>query len=257
LVVHRGEIHGIVGPNGAGKSTLLAVISGLFPPDSGRVTWHGQDISRLSSWRRARLGIVRSFQAVQVVPQLTVRENVTLGLYVDARRGLLLDVFTPQQSRAVQTDHVVDEALDRFGLLAYADKLCVNLAFGQQRLTELARCFVRRPELLLLDEAAAGLDRADKALLIDQVRALAAGGTTVCLIEHDTDLVSHVCSNVTVLDVGTVLARGTGREIFRDANVRASYMGTRSRRVRTQGLMAPASAADDHVSATSTRSINE
>jgi ABC-type branched-subunit amino acid transport system ATPase component len=116
---------------------------------------------------------------------------------------------------------------------------------------------VRRPELLLLDEAAAGLDRADKALLIDQVRALAAGGTTVCLIEHDTDLVSHVCSNVTVLDVGTVLARGTGREIFRDANVRASYMGTRSRRVRTQGLLAPASAADDPVSATSTRSINE
>ena len=108
IVVHRGEIHGIVGPNGAGKSTLLAVISGLFPPDGGRVTWLGEDISRMPSWRRARLGIARSFQAAQVVPELTVRDNVTLGLYIDIRRGLLLDVFTPQHSRGMRTNRVVE-----------------------------------------------------------------------------------------------------------------------------------------------------
>ena len=115
---------------------------------------------------------------------------------------------------------------------------------------------MRRPELLLLDEAAAGLDRVDKSLLVDQVRRLAAEGTTVCLIEHDTDLVSRACDNVTVLDAGRMLARGTGREIFRDADVRASYMGTRERRVRAQRLIAPAPPADDPVGAASTRSID-
>jgi branched-chain amino acid transport system ATP-binding protein len=232
LVVQRGEVHGVVGPNGAGKSTLLAIISGLFPPDRGRVIWRGQDISRMAAWRRARLGIARSFQSAQVVGEMTVRENVTLGLYLDIHRGLLRDVFTPQHRRAAEAQHAVDATLGRFGLLPHADELCGNLAFGQQRLTELARCFVRKPDLLLLDEAAAGLDSTDKALLVAQVKALAAEGTTVCLIEHDTDLVSRSCDQVTVLDAGAVLARGTGREIFRHSDVRASYMGTRQRRQR-------------------------
>jgi branched-chain amino acid transport system ATP-binding protein len=232
LEIARGEIHGVVGPNGAGKSTLLAVISGLFPPDSGRVVWQGRDISPLASWRRSRIGIARSFQTAQVVSQMTVRENVTLGLYLDIRRGLLRDVFTSQRRRTAETQATVDGALERFGLLGHADEPCENLAFGQQRLTELARCFVRRPELLLLDEAAAGLDRADKSLLVEQVAALAASGTTVCLIEHDTDLVSRSCDHVTVLDSGSVLARGAGRDIFQDERVRTSYMGTRERSPR-------------------------
>jgi ABC-type branched-subunit amino acid transport system ATPase component len=229
LAVHRGEIHGIVGPNGAGKSTLLAIVSGLLRADEGTVTWLGQDVTRLPAWQRARMGMARSFQAAQVVPELTVRENVLLGRYIDHPRGLTRAILGRERARLNAADSSVDEALERLGLTEFADAECDSLPFGQVRLTELARCFVRRPGLLLLDEAAAGLDRADKILLVDQIRRLAAEGTTVCLIEHDTDLVSRACDNVTVLDLGTVLSRGTGAEIFQDSRVRASYMGQRGR----------------------------
>jgi branched-chain amino acid transport system permease protein len=227
LEVRPGEIHGIVGPNGAGKSTLLAVVSGLIQPTTGHVLWHGQELTTLPAWRRASTGLARTFQTPQLVPDLTVRENVALGLYMSVNRGMARGIFGREQARLAATSEQVLAVLDRLGLAHLADLACSDLSFGQMRLTEFARCLVREPGLLLLDEAASGLDHADKARLVDEVRVLADGGTTVCLIEHDTDLVSRVCDNVTVLDAGHVLARGTGEEIIRDASVQASYMGGR------------------------------
>ncbi|HZQ26587.1 MAG TPA: branched-chain amino acid ABC transporter ATP-binding protein/permease [Acidimicrobiales bacterium] len=227
LEVRPGEIHGIVGPNGAGKSTLLAVVSGLIHPDAGHVTWKGQELTRMPAWRRASTGLARTFQTPQLVTDLTVRENVALGLYMSVGKGLVRGVVGRERARLNATSETVLAVLDRLGLAHIAELECSELSFGQLRLTEFARCLVREPGLLLLDEAASGLDQAEKALLVDEVRKLADAGTTVCLIEHDTDLVARVCDNVTVLDAGVVLARGTGDEIFRNASVQASYMGGR------------------------------
>ncbi|HEV7886558.1 MAG TPA: branched-chain amino acid ABC transporter ATP-binding protein/permease, partial [Acidimicrobiales bacterium] len=227
LEVRPGEIHGIVGPNGAGKSTLLAIVSGLIQPTTGQVVWQGHPLTSMPAWRRAKTGLARTFQTPQLVADLTVRENVALGLYMSVNRGLARGVFGREKARLDSTSDQVLAVLDRLGLAHLAELECSDLSFGQMRLTEFARCLVREPGLLLLDEAASGLDHAEKALLINEVRALADGGTTVCLIEHDTDLVARVCDNVTVLDAGHVLARGTGEEIFRNASVQASYMGGR------------------------------
>jgi branched-chain amino acid transport system permease protein len=227
LEVCPGEIHGIVGPNGAGKSTLLAVISGLIRPDTGRVVWQGHELTRMPAWRRASTGLARTFQTPQLVADLTVRENVALGLYMSVGKGLVRGVVGRERARLNATTDTVLAVLDRLGLAHIAELECSELSFGQLRLTEFARCLVREPGLLLLDEAASGLDQLEKALLVEEVRKLADAGTTVCLIEHDTDLVARVCDNVTVLDAGVVLARGTGDEIFRNASVQASYMGGR------------------------------
>ena len=211
----QGTITGLIGPNGAGKTTLFNVISGLQSPTRGRVHLDGRDITRKGVHQRARLGLARTFQRLEVFGSLSVRDNVKVA--VEMRRR-----FTRKR---VDADAVTEELLEMTGISRLADQRADTLSTGQARLTELARALASKPRLLLLDEPGSGLDSAESEgfgrLLLD----LAAEGLGVLMVEHDMDLVMKVCSRIHVLDFGKKIAEGTPEEIRRDPQVQAAYLG--------------------------------
>jgi len=226
LDVHAGVVHGLIGPNGAGKTTTFNMISGVQSPTAGHVRLDDRDVTRMNAHRRARLGIGRTFQRLEVFSSMTARENVLVGAEIrsgwarsDGRAQVLAD-------RAdLSLGDEVDLILDRVGLSAVADTRVGQLSTGQARLVELGRALAIRPRVLLLDEPASGLDDAETEafgrLLID----LAGAGLAVLLVEHDVSLVMATCAHVTVLDYGQVIASGTGAQIRADRAVQAAYLG--------------------------------
>lgn len=211
LRAEAGQVTGLIGPNGAGKSTLFDVICGLRRPAAGRVRLGDTDITRLAPARRARHGMARTFQRLELFGRLSVRDN----LLVAAELG-------PHRRRAAQ---LTDEIIDRLGLGARAGDLADALPTGLARLVEVGRALAVRPSLLLLDEPAAGQDSTETARFADLLRSLAADGTAVVLVEHDMGLVMNVCDHVYVLDLGTVIADGTPERICADEQVLAAYLG--------------------------------
>jgi branched-chain amino acid transport system ATP-binding protein len=211
LAAERGRVTGLIGPNGAGKSTLFDVVSGLRRPSSGRVRLDGRDVTRLGPSRRARAGLARTFQRLELFGRLSVRDN----LLVAAELG-------PERRRA---PHAVTELLARLGLTEVADHTADMLPTGVGRLVEVGRALAVRPALLLLDEPAAGQDTAETERFAGLLRALAADGTAVVLVEHDVGLVMGVCDTVYVLDLGKIIAVGPPDVIQRDEVVLAAYLG--------------------------------
>lgn len=211
MSAERGRVTGLIGPNGAGKSTLFDVVSGLRRPSAGRVVLGGRDVTRLGPARRSRHGLARTFQRLELFGRLSVRDN----LLVAAELG-------PERRRA---DRVTDELLDRLGLLTVADTCADNLPTGVARLVEVGRALAVRPGLLLLDEPAAGQDGEETERFAALLRALAADGTAVVLVEHDMGLVMGVCDEVYVLDLGKVIAVGPPDLIRHDETVLAAYLG--------------------------------
>ncbi len=218
LAAEPGVVTGLIGPNGAGKTTLFNVITGLLPPNSGRVRLADRDVARLSPTKRARRGLARTFQRLELFSLLSVRENIRVA--ADVRKGWSHDKEDPAA--------VVERIIDRVGLRAVADARVDSLPTGQCRLVELGRCLATRPSVLLLDEPASGQDEHETVEFAALLRSLAAEGMAVVLVEHDVHLVMDVCTTVHVLDFGRIIAHGTPAQIQSDEAVLAAYLGTTS-----------------------------
>jgi branched-chain amino acid transport system ATP-binding protein len=211
-----GCITGLIGPNGAGKTTLFNVITGLIPANSGTVRLNSEPMDDLSPTKRARKGMARTFQRLELFSLLSVRENIRVA--ADIRKGWARDGSDPAA--------VTEAIIDRIGLHAVADARVDALPTGQCRLVELGRSLATKPEVLLLDEPASGQDETETGQFAGLLKELASEGMAVVLVEHDVHLVMRVCATVHVLDFGRVIAVGTPQEIQNNAAVVAAYLGS-------------------------------
>jgi branched-chain amino acid transport system ATP-binding protein len=215
LSASAGRVTGLIGPNGAGKTTLFNVITGLEAPGSGRITIGGRDVNGLSTHRRARLGLARTFQRLEIFGSMTARQNVLAA--AEFRNGWARD--------KADASVVADEVLARVGLTGVAGDRADALPTGLARLVELGRALATRPTLLLLDEPGSGLDSTESEALGDLLLDLAADGMAVLLVEHDVELVMRVCDTVHVLDFGRRIASGSPTEVQASEAVQAAYLG--------------------------------
>jgi branched-chain amino acid transport system ATP-binding protein len=216
--VDAGQILGLIGPNGAGKSTLFNVATGLVLPGRGRVLLDGVDITRRSPHARARLGLARTFQQLELFGVLTVHDNLLIA--GETRRRWTRDDSNPRRD--------ADAMLERLGLASIREERADHLPTGLARLVEVGRSLMSRPRVLLLDEPAAGLIDSETHALGALLREVAGEGLAIVLVEHDMELVMPVCAVVTVLDQGRVLASGTPDEVRANEGVIHAYLGMAS-----------------------------
>lgn len=231
LEIMPGQIIGLVGPNGSGKSTLVNVISGLYRPNAGIVTFEGKPITGLHDHEVARLGVLRTFQDPRLVPSFTVRENVILGmhrLYRQGRVAAALNLPSAHREEAEMLERVND-ALALAGLTALADMPVKDLPYGDQRMVELSRVLVADPRVVLLDEPAAGLSEGELVHLADVIRVLKGRGVSVILIEHHMDFLDDLVDDVVVLDAGKMIYHGGMEGMYRNPAVIEAYLGTAGR----------------------------
>jgi ABC-type branched-subunit amino acid transport system ATPase component/ABC-type branched-subunit amino acid transport system permease subunit len=228
LVVASGTVHGLIGPNGSGKTTLLNLVSGVTPASGGRVLIGGRDGGQASAHRRAASGVARTFQNLHLWRRMTVRDNVLVGCHRSLHSNMLQSALhTPAARRAETAARAqADALLDLVGLGGQGDQLAGSLPFAEQRRLEIARALALDPDLLLLDEPAAGLHPADLKELLTLINRLKATGITILIVEHHMELLMKVCDQVTVLDFGEKIAEGTPRAIQRNKAVIAAYLGT-------------------------------
>ena len=217
----------VIGPNGAGKTTLFSLISGFLPPTEGTIRFEDDNIVGLTPDKLAARGLVRTFQLVQLFPEMSVLDNVKVGQHLHTSSGLLAAVLRPRATRAeeAQVEAKARELLDLARLSHLADRPAKILSYGQQRLLELVRALAAQPRLILLDEPAAGLDANESKHLAAMIRQIAASGVTVLLIEHDMSLVMSVADRVIVLDFGRKIAAGTPAEVRAHPAVLEAYLG--------------------------------
>jgi branched-chain amino acid transport system ATP-binding protein len=234
--LHEGEVRAIIGPNGAGKSTFVGLICGRIQPTAGRVVFEGRDITDLPAHRRVRLGIAYTFQITSIYGNLSVLDNVALAaqsaMHRDGRHWggpLAPAVRDGSEERGLtpssELQRRVGDALDRVGLADRRDAKASTLAYGHQRLLELAMGLALAPKLLILDEPTQGLSDAEIAAFCDLVRTIARDAT-VLLIEHNMDVVMQLARRITVMSNGAILAEGAPAEIRGDAAVQRAYLGT-------------------------------
>lgn len=225
--VGKGSITGIIGPNGAGKTTLFNIATGIYPPSAGAVVLEGKDISKLPPEGRARLGLVRTFQNIELFGKMTVLENVMVGLHTRSSSGLFACSFRMpwQMSEERRIRERAKELLAFVGIPELQDVQAGTLSFGKGRLLEIARAMALEPKLLLMDEPAAGLNSSETAELADLIKKIRDLGVTIALVEHDMDLVMDICDQLVVLNLGTMLAEGTPREIQDNQAVITAYLG--------------------------------
>ena len=222
LEARAGEVTGLIGPNGAGKTTLFNVVTGLLSPTSGGVRFDGRDVSRLDTHKRARLGIARTFQRLELFTDLSVRDNLRVAgeirnTWVGFGRG----------HRRINVARETERVLDLIGLAEIADSDVSTIPTGTARVVELGRALMIQPRVLLLDEPASGQsDEETKAFEALLRRLVRDDGLSILLVEHDMALVMEVCDRIHVLDFGEVIAVGTPEEVRTDPRVRDAYLGT-------------------------------
>ncbi|HWE18046.1 MAG TPA: ABC transporter ATP-binding protein [Hyphomicrobiaceae bacterium] len=220
LELPQGEVRAIIGPNGAGKSTLVGLICGRILPTAGRIVFEGRDITDLPAHRRVGLGIAYTFQITSIFGNLSVLDNVALAVQssLGRSRGSILRLDAREMQRRVGA------ALDRVGLAVRRDAKASTLAYGHQRLLEVAMGLALAPKLLILDEPTQGLSDAEIAGFCDLTRSIAREAT-VLLIEHNMDVVMELAQRITVMSNGAILSEGTPAEIRADAAVQRAYLG--------------------------------
>jgi branched-chain amino acid transport system ATP-binding protein len=227
LAVKAGSITGLIGPNGAGKTTLFNIITGLYAQTSGVVHLGEKNISLFPPEDLARLGLVRTFQNVELFGQMTVLENVMVGLHTKSSSGIFSCALKlPGQWK--EEKYIREQAwhwLEYTGLAGLAETKANNLPFGKGRLLEISRALAVEPHVILMDEPAAGLNSRETSELADLIRKIRKTGITVVLVEHDMELVMDICDSIVVLNLGKKLAQGTPREIQENPAVIAAYLG--------------------------------
>jgi len=227
FTLHRGHIHALIGPNGAGKSTLINMLSGVISPDDGGITFMGQEIAGLPAHRVCQLGMGRTFQNLRLFAELSVLDNVMLGHHSRMRNGFFASLLALPSARQQEVAAQIRarQLLQFVGLAQWAGHAAGSLPYGLQRRVELARALASEPQLLLLDEPAAGLNPQETAQLGALLTRICASGVTILMVEHHMDLVMSVSDHVIVLDYGVKIAEGNVAEVQSNARVIAAYLG--------------------------------
>jgi len=227
LAIASGEIFAIIGPNGAGKTTLFNIVSGLYPPQQGRVRLGGEDVTRLPPHFLARRGLSRTFQNLQIFFRMSAVENVMVGRHLHEDCNLIAHLFALpsvfRQNRATRMK--AEELLSFVGLAGFAERPAGTLPYGALRRLEIARALASEPKVLLLDEPAAGCNPVETEEIDGLIQKIAAQGVTVVLVEHDMKLVMKISRRIHVLNQGRTIAEGTAEEVRLNQEVIAAYLG--------------------------------
>lgn len=225
--VRRGEILGLIGPNGAGKTTVFNLLSGFLQPTAGRVVFDGHDITGLRPNRTASLGLVRTFQLINLVGKHTVLENTLAGYYLQRRVGVLRSVLRTaaarKEERAIREAAV--ELLNEMELGEYKDEATSSLSHGMQKALGLCIALAAKPKMLLLDEPTAGMSASETSHITSRIGRARDQGQTIMLVEHDLKMVMGMCDRIVVLNFGNKIAEGTPREVAADESVISAYLG--------------------------------
>jgi branched-chain amino acid transport system ATP-binding protein len=227
LIIPAGTVFAVIGPNGAGKSTLLNLLSGIYRPDAGSMVFGGVDLTNLRAYQRVRHGIARTFQKIRLFKHLSAIENVVAGFHLHHDIPAWQYVVHGQAFRRDQA-RCRDRAADLLAFIGLAQRAHVqagSLSYGEQRMLEIARALATAPRLLMVDEPAAGLNAAEVEMLLERIGQLRRNGTTLCLVEHNMDLVMKVADRILVIDYGQCLFEGAPAEVQAHAGVIDAYLG--------------------------------
>jgi len=228
IKVERGSIHAMIGPNGSGKTTFFNVITGLYEPEEGSVIFCGKNVTGSVPYKMARLGMGRTFQTIFLFKEMTVLENVLIGLQCKSDYSLFRNIIVTSSRKAYEKKlhEQAYKLLSFVGLNDQKDNLAKNLPYGKQRLLEIARAMGITPEIILLDEPAAGMNPQETTELVERVKAIRNKyNTTVLIIEHDMKLVMQLADTITCLDHGTEIASGNPKLVAKDRKVIEAYLG--------------------------------